>query len=164
DTAVTESLPVVDTTIKTDTSSGSGWHRYNGDGYGDGASDGHPWAPSGKGTGHLWPVLTEERGEYDVSNSDTSTALTLLSTMKNFASGVGLIPEQDWELPNLAPSPYGTDPTVASIGFVDWKPAGSAAPLTWSAGAFVRLAADIGAATALDHPANTTARYLTHQQ
>src|SRR5260370_2545128 len=42
DTAVTESLPVVDATIETNTASGSGWHRYNGDGYGDGASDGHP--------------------------------------------------------------------------------------------------------------------------
>src|SRR5437588_3359579 len=67
DTAVTESLPVVDANIMTTTPSGQGWHRYNGDGYGDGASDGHPWAPSGVGTGHVWPLLTEERGEYDVS-------------------------------------------------------------------------------------------------
>src|SRR5205807_9305793 len=29
DTAVTESLPVLDTTTTPDTSSGSGWHRYN---------------------------------------------------------------------------------------------------------------------------------------
>ncbi|TMD60190.1 MAG: glucan 1,4-alpha-glucosidase, partial [Chloroflexi bacterium] len=164
DTAVTESLPVVDTTIKTDTSSGSGWHRYNGDGYGDGASDGHPWAPSGKGTGHLWPVLTEERGEYDVSNGDTSTALALLSTMKNFASGVGLIPEQDWELPNLAPSPYGTDPTVASIGFQNGHPAGSAAPLTWSAGVYVRLLVDLTKNSVLERPADTYNRYVANQQ
>ena len=27
-----------------------------------GASDGRPWAPSGQGTGHLWPVLSAERG------------------------------------------------------------------------------------------------------
>ena len=33
--------------------------------------------------------------------------------MRAFASGVGLIPEQDWEFPNLAASPYGTDPTLA---------------------------------------------------
>src|SRR6202048_1072261 len=45
DTAVTESLPVVDTTIGATTASGAGWHRYNGDGYGDGGTDGHPWAP-----------------------------------------------------------------------------------------------------------------------
>ena len=84
-------------------------------------------------------MLTEERGEYDVDSGQSSTALTLLSTMQNFASGVGLIPEQDWELPNLAASPYGTDPTVASIGFQNGQPAGSAAPLTWSAGVYVRL-------------------------
>ena len=164
DTAVTESLPVVDATIETNTPSGPGWHRYNGDGYGDGATDGHPWAPSGKGTGHPWPLLTEERGEYDVSNGDTSTALSLLSTMKNFASGVGLIPEQDWELPNLAPSPYGTDPTVASIGFQNGHPAGSAAPLTWSAGVYVRLLVDLTKNSVLERPADTYNRYVAHQQ
>ena len=84
--------------------------------------------------------------------------------MAKFASGVGLIPEQDWELPDLAASPYGTDPTVASIGFVNGKPAGSAAPLTWSAGAFVRLFADIAAGQLVDQPANTVARYITHTQ
>ncbi|HLZ81641.1 MAG TPA: glucodextranase DOMON-like domain-containing protein, partial [Ktedonobacteraceae bacterium] len=164
DTAVTESLPVVDANIATNTTSGTGWHRYNGDGYGDGAADGHPWAPSGKGTGHLWPLLTEERGEYDVVSGQTSTALTLLSTMQNFASGVGLIPEQDWELLNLAASPYGTDPTVASIGFQNGHPAGSAAPLTWSAGVYVRLLRDIVANKPLEQPADTFNRYIAHQQ
>jgi len=164
DTAVTESLPVVDATIETTTPSGAGWHRYNGDGYGDGATDGHPWAPSGQGTGHLWPVLTEERGEYDVSTGQSSTALTLLSTMQNFASGVGLIPEQDWELPNLAASPFGTDPTIASIGFQNGQPAGSAAPLTWSAGVYVRLMRDIVANKLLEQPTNTYNRYVAHQQ
>ena len=164
DPAVTESLPVVDATIKTDTTSGSGWHRYNGDGYGDGATDGHPWAPTGKGTGHLWPVLTEERGEYDVDSGQASTALTLLSTMQNFASGVGLIPEQDWELPTLAASPYGTDPTLASIGFQNGHPAGSAAPLTWSAGVYVRLLVDLTKNSVLERPIDTYNRYVAHQQ
>ena len=164
DTAVTESLPVVDATIETSTASGPGWHRYNGDGYGDGASDGHPWAPSGQGTGHVWPLLTEERGEYDVASGQTSTALTLLSTMQNFASGVGLIPEQDWELANLAPSPYGTDPTIASIGFQNGHPAGSAAPLTWSAGVYARLLLDTVANKPLEQPADTYNRYIAHQQ
>jgi glucan 1,4-alpha-glucosidase len=164
DTAVTESLPVVDATIETNTASGAGWHRYNGDGYGDGASDGHPWAPSGKGTGHVWPLLTEERGEYDVSLGQTSPAVTLLNTMRNFGSGVGLIPEQDWELPDLAASPFGTDPTVASIGFQNGHPAGSAAPLTWSAGVYVRLLRDITSNKLLEQPANTYNRYVAHQQ
>ena len=64
DPAIVASLPVVDATIRTTTPSGPGWHRYNGDGYGDRASDGRPWAPSGQGTGHLWPVLSAERAEH----------------------------------------------------------------------------------------------------
>jgi len=164
DRAIQESLPVVDATIETGTPSGPGWHRYNGDGYGDGSSDGHPWAPSGRGTGHLWPALSAERGENGLQSGDMTEAVALLDSMSRFASGVGLIPEQDWEFPNLAASPYGTDPTTASIGFQDGQPAGSAAPLTWSAGSFVRLFADIGAGRTLDQPANTTARYIAHHQ
>jgi glucoamylase len=164
DTAVTESLPVVDANIETTTTSGAGWHRYNGDGYGDGATDGHPWAPSGQGTGHVWPLLTEERGEYDVSAGKLGQALTLLNTMRLFASGTGLIPEQDWELPNLAPSPFGTDPTVASIGFQNGHAAGSAAPLTWSASVYMRLLLDSAANRPLEQPADTFNRYIVHHQ
>jgi hypothetical protein len=164
DPDVAASLPVVDATIKSTTPSGQGWHRYNGDGYGDGAGDGHPWAPSGKGTGHLWPVLSAERGEQELATGDADGATTLLQGMRAFASGVGLIPEQDWELPDLPASPFGTDPTVASIGFADGGPAGSAAPLTWSAAAFVRLAADLGAGKNVVLPQQTHARYVAHTQ
>jgi glucoamylase len=164
DPAVTESLPVVDATIESNTPSGPGWHRYNGDGYGDAASNGHPWAPTGVGTGHLWPVLDAERGEYDLESGNPATALTLLDSMRRFGSGVGLIPEQDWELPNLAPSPFGTDPTLASIGFQDGQPAGSAAPLTWAAGAYVRLLRDLASNQLLDRPADTYNRYVVHHQ
>jgi hypothetical protein len=38
------------------------------------AADGHPWAPSGKGTGHLWPVLSAERGEQDLATHDNEGA------------------------------------------------------------------------------------------
>ncbi|HWE61432.1 MAG TPA: glucodextranase DOMON-like domain-containing protein [Chloroflexota bacterium] len=167
DLDVVASLSVVDATIKTVTASGPGWHRYNGDGYGDGATDGHPWAPSGVGTGHVWPVLTGERGEYSLTAGNIGTALSLLNTMRLFGGGVGLIPEQDWELPNLpaAPfDPYTTDPTTASIGFQNGQPAGSSAPLTWADGMYVRLLRDIEAGTPLDRPADTYNRYVVHQQ
>ena len=84
--------------------------------------------------------------------------------MSQFASGVGLIPEQDWELPNLAASPYGTDPTVASIGFRDGGPAGSAAPLTWSAASYVRLAADLAAGAQRRPAGRHLHRYVAHTQ
>src|SRR5439155_2773098 len=161
DTAVTESLPVVDTTIKTDTSSGSGWHRYNGDGYGDGASNGHPWAPTGQGTGHLWPVLAGERAEFEIASGSAGSALARLDAMRAGASGVGLIPEQDWEGTVLGASPFGTDPTTASIGFRNGAAAGSASPLTWSAAQYVRLMRDMLAGTILERPAQVFARYVT---
>ncbi len=160
----TNSLSVVDATIKSDTASGPGWHRYNDDGYGDKADTGSPWAPSGKGTGHLWPVLSAERAEQSLQTGDASGAAQLLDSMARFSSGVGLIAEQSWELPDLAASPFGTDPTIASIGFVNGKPAGSASPLVWSAGSFVRLAADLGAGRLLDQPANTVHRYIDNTQ
>jgi glucan 1,4-alpha-glucosidase len=164
DPQVAASIPVVDATIENSTASGPGWHRYNSDGYGDKAGTGAPWAPSGQGTGHLWPALSVERGEYDLVSGAAPSAASLVPSFSGFASGVGLIPEQAWELPNLAASPFGTDPTVASIGFLNGQAAGSAAPLTWSAGSYVRLLADIKAHRLLDTPAFTTARYVTHTQ
>jgi glucoamylase len=164
DPDVLASLPVVDATMDSTTASGPGWHRYNGDGYGDGSADGHPWAPSGKGTGHLWPALSAERGEQELVSGDRAAAAALLLGMSRFASGVGLIPEQDWELPDLPASPYGTDPTVASIGFVNGGAAGSASPLTWSAASFVRLAADLAAGRNVMLPRATHARYVARSQ
>jgi hypothetical protein len=162
DLDVTRSLSVVDATIRTDTPSGPGWHRYNGDGYGDRGSDGRPWAPTGQGTGHLWPVLSGERGEYHLQVGDAATAAQLLLGMARFASGLDLVPEQNWELPDLAGSPYGGDPTVASIGFRNGGPAGSAAPLTWSAAQFVRLVAGLRAGTPVETPSVVADRYVAH--
>jgi glucan 1,4-alpha-glucosidase len=164
DPDVARSLPVVDAAIRSDTVNGPGWHRYNGDGYGDGNTDGHPWAPSNQGNGHLWPVLAGERAEHHIAVGQQATALALADTMRRFAGGVGLIPEQDWENPDLAPSPFGTPPEVASIGFANGQPAGSAAPLTWSAAQFVRLVRDLDARRLLERPADTVARYVTHTQ
>ena len=164
DPDVAQSLPIVDATIKSTTSKGPGWHRYNGDGYGDRASDGRPWAPSGQGTGHLWPALSAERGEQTLATGNSRGAASLLEDMSDFSSGVGLIPEQNWELPDLPASPFGTDPTLASIGFENGGPAGSAAPLTWSAASYVRLAASIEARRNVVLPAFTSSRYVARTQ
>jgi len=164
DPDVLRSLPVVDAAIRADTASGPGWHRYNGDGYGDGDSDGHPWAPTGRGNGHLWPVLAGERAEHHIALGDRATASRLADSMRRFASGFGLIPEQGWENPDLPPSPFGTAPEVASIGFANGKPVGSASPLTWSAAQYVRLVRDIAAGRLLEQPASTVRRYVTNQQ
>ncbi|MDH2415621.1 glucodextranase DOMON-like domain-containing protein [Nocardioides sp. CER19] len=172
DPDVANSLTVVDRTIRNQTNSGVGWLRYNGDGYGDChvlpdhtcPTEGRPWAPSNQGTGHIWPVLSAERGEQDLATGRSSDAARLLAAIDAMSSGVGLVPEQVWDAPDVAASPYGTDPTQASIGFVNGKPDGSAAPLTWGAAAQVRLVADLTARRVLEQPAATVDRYLRHTQ
>ena len=110
-------------------------------------------------------MLSAERAEQALVTGDTAGAASLLAGYgRDFASGVGLIPEQDWELPDLAASPFGTDPTLASIGFANGGAAGSASPLTWSAASFVRLAADLAAKRNVALPAVTHARYVAHAQ
>jgi glucoamylase len=164
DADLVRSLAVVDATIKRSTASGDGFLRYNGDGYGDGSADGHPWAPSNKGNGHVWPVLGGERGQWELSQGKVTAAVARAKAMAAMGSGVGLIPEQAWDVPDLARSPFGTDPTIASIGFQNGKPAGSASALTWSAAQFVRLMADLGANEQLDRPAYTYDRYVRNRQ
>ena len=111
DADLVRSLDVVDAVIRRSTANGEGFLRYNGDGYGDRSTDGHPWAPSGKGNGHLWPVLAGERGQWELDTGDLGGAIERLQAMNAMGFGVGLIPEQAWEHPNLARSPFGTDPT-----------------------------------------------------
>lgn len=172
DPDVSRSLAVVDATIRRETPSGPGWLRYNGDGYGDcrvgaGTSctvDGAPWAPSGTGTGHVWPVLAVERAEQELATGQSAAAGRLVASVIAQSSGVGLVPEQVWDFPDLAASPYGADPTTASIGFANGKPDGSAAPLTWGAAALVRLVANLSAGRILERPAATVDRYVTHTQ
>ena len=178
DPVVKNSLSVLDNTISVSTPSGTGYYRYgtdaadgSADGYGDCSTvdsqtscttDGQPWPTTDSGTGHLWPVLSGERGESAIAEGDLTQASAMLSFMINSASGEGLVPEQVWEDPDLPASPYGSDPTTASIGFTDGQAAGSASPLTWAQAQELRLIVDLGAGQDTDTPAITTARYVTH--
>jgi glucoamylase len=176
DPTIQSSLTVVDETIERQTPNGPGFYRYGTsstesvDGYGDcyqpsGGSCstvGAPWAPTGVGTGHLWPVLSGERGEYDLDAGQQNSAVTLLAAMRKMTSGQGLEPEQVWEDPALPASPYGTDPATASIGFEPGQPAGSASPLTWAQAQYARLALDLSAGRTLETPRIVTDRYVKH--
>jgi glucoamylase len=177
DPDIQASLGVLDKQISVSTPSGTGYYRYgtsaaagSADGYGDCyqpsqtscATEGEPWPTTDTGTGHLWPVLSGERAESDIATANTTGASALLEAMAQFSSGVGLVPEQAWEDPDLAASPYGSDPTTASIGFTDGQAAGSASPLTWAQAQELRLILDIGAGRTLETPSVTTQRYVTH--
>jgi glucoamylase len=177
DPDVQASLGVLDRQISAGTPSGTGYYRYgtsaakgSADGYGDCyqpsqtscTATGAPWPPTDIGTGHLWPVLSGERAESSIAAGQSSGAASLLNAMLKFSSGVGLVPEQAWEDPDLPASPYGSDPATASIGFTDGKAAGSASPLTWAQAQELRLITGLGQGRTAETPAVTTARYLTH--
>ena len=94
------SLAVVDATIRSRPRAGRAGTATTATATATAPSDGRPWAPSGQGTGHLWPALSAERGEQTLQTRATRPARPPCSTrMSRFASGVGLIPEQDWERP-----------------------------------------------------------------
>ena len=149
------------------TPNGTGVYRYgtdtdgSEDGYGDCfdpdpttcSPTGAPWPPTDQGSGHLWPVLAGERGEFNVADGNRAGATLFLNAMAGMTSGRYLEPEQAWENPAVAPSPFGTDPVTASIGFKPGQPVGSASPLTWSESQYARLALAIGAGRDLDTPA-----------
>ncbi len=167
DPLISNSLTVTGATIGAPTPSGTGVLRYNGDGYGDCemavfgdcSADGEPWATNNEGTGHPWPVLSGENGEYQVLARNSSAAAADLSFMMSSASGVGLVPEQVWNYPDVPASPYGSDPQTASIGFVDGQPDGSAAPLTWAQAQLLRLIADEAGGRLVEQPSVVADRY-----
>jgi GH15 family glucan-1,4-alpha-glucosidase len=176
DRDVLASLKVVDSVVESQTSSGPGWHRYGikasgaTDGYGDCyvpdptdcSPSGAPWFPTAKGSGHLWPILDGERAEQDLQTGSSGTAASLLRTMQDMTSGLGMVPEQAWEDPAVAASPFGSDPATASIGFTNGKPAGSASPLIWAQAQYLRLVTDLGRGSLGDQPAVVADRYVRH--
>ena len=174
DPDVQASLHVVDSVLESQTASGPGWHRYGikadgaTDGYGDCyAQDpttcsptGEPWFTHAVGSGHLWPLLTGERAEQDLQSGNTAAASSLAVDFQRMTWGLGYVPEQVWEDPDTPASPFGADPTTASIGFSNGKAAGSATPLIWGQAQYLRLVLDLQAGTLIDQPQITRARYL----
>ena len=173
DADVQRSLPVVDDVIRRDTDSGPGFYRYGTatpgteDGYGDCyepdatncSPTGKPWPTDNSGSGHVWPVLSGERAEQHLQTGDAATAAELLLGMQRFASGIGLVPEQAWENPDLPASPFGTSPETASIGFENGGAAGSASPLTWAQAQQVRLTQSLGRSRPVEQPRIVRERY-----
>ncbi|MGH3716447.1 MAG: glucan 1,4-alpha-glucosidase [Micromonosporaceae bacterium] len=141
DPRITASLAVVDAHIKVNTPQGPVWYRYNHDGYGE-TADGRPYA--GAGIGRLWPVLTGERGEYALAAGQPAQGY--LNTLGNSANAGGMIPEQVWD-------------RADAYGFRFGQGTGSATPLAWAQGQFIRLAISISAGRNVETPSVVAARY-----
>lgn len=123
DPLVVDSLKVVDDIIRGAPSLGPVWHRYNHDGYGQ-RSDGGPF--DGWGVGRPWPLLTGERGHYELAAG--RDIKPYISAMESFAHGVGLLPEQVWDEPDRPEH-------LLRFG----SPTGAAIPLMWAHAEYIKL-------------------------
>jgi glucoamylase len=123
DPIVRDSIEVMDRVIKRDLPAGPGWRRYNRDGYGQ-KDDGSAF--DGTGVGRCWPILTGERGHYELAAGRDPKPF--IAAMEKFANQGGMISEQLWDTDDL---PEGRMKRGEATG--------AAMPLCWSHAEYVSL-------------------------
>src|SRR5213593_401508 len=123
DAIVRDSIEVIDGVLKHELPQGPGWRRYNHDGYGQ-KDDGSAF--DGTGVGRCWPILTGERGHYELAAGRDSKPF--IKTMEDFSNEGGMLTEQVWDGPDL---PHARMKRGC--------PTGAAMPLCWSHAEYVSL-------------------------
>jgi glucoamylase len=123
DQLIVDSLRVVDSVLKVETPFGPCWRRYNHDGYGQ-RDDGGPFTGWGRGGG--WPLLTGERGHYELAAGHD--AMPFVRALESFATATGLLAEQVWDLPDQP-----------QVHMYFGRPTGSAMPLMWAHAEYIKL-------------------------
>jgi glucoamylase len=123
DPLIIDSLLVIDQVLKRDLPQGPCWRRYNHDGYGQ-KDDGSAF--DGTGVGRSWPILTGERGHYELAAGRDPKPF--LETLEKFANPGGMLPEQLWDADDL-PNRH------MKFG----GPTGSAMPLCWAHAEYISL-------------------------
>lgn len=147
DPVVRASIDVVDDRLAADTPSGTFWHRFSFDGYGE-TRTGAPWKLTDDNSfttvGRAWPLFAGERGEYELLAGQDATAR--LRAMGEAANDGGMLPEQVWD----------GQPPVGREG----EGTRSATPLAWTHAQFVRLAWSLQAGAPVEQPAIVACRYV----
>ena len=146
DPKMVNTVKVIDSLLKTETSTGSVWHRYNRDGYGE-HQNGDPF--TGTGIGRGWPLLAGERAHYELSKGNVEDAQKLLHTMEAQTGPGGLIPEQVWDSED-----------IPDKNLYNGHPSGSAMPLVWAHSEYVKLVRSLEDNKIFDMPLQTEQRYI----
>jgi glucoamylase len=123
DQRILNTLKITEALLGVTTPSGTAYHRYNHDGYGEHA-DGSPY--DGSGIGRAWPLLTGERGHFELQRG--GDPVPYLGMMAQMTGAGGLIPEQVWD-----------GPPIAERRLEPGKPTGGAMPLVWAHAEFLKL-------------------------
>lgn len=131
---IASSLTVVDNCIRVDIDANPYFLRYGrvdkgaGDGmdtYGD-CDDGSGW--TGNGRGRRWPLLTGERGHFELDRGSIAAARGCLKAMVDAANEGYMLCEQVWDADSI-PGKY----------MIRGKGTGSATPLAWTHAEFLKL-------------------------
>jgi glucoamylase len=138
-----DSLRVIDAVLKVETPYGPCWRRYSHDGYGQ-RPDGGPY--EGWGTGRAWPLLTGERGHYELAAG--RDVQPYIRAMEGFATSAGLLPEQIWDAPDRPEARM-------FLG----RPTGAAMPLMWAHAEYVKLLRSVHDGRTFDHIPAVAERY-----
>src|SRR6266436_1705736 len=123
DPLVRDSIEVIDRVLKHDLPQGPGWRRYNHDGYGQ-KDDGSAF--DGTGVGRCWPILTGERGHYELAAG--RDPLPFIKSLESFANQGGMISEQLWDAEDLQ-----------NGNMKRGSATGAAMPLCWSHAEYISL-------------------------
>jgi glucoamylase len=142
-----DSVAVIDHVLKRDLPGGPSWLRYNHDGYGQ-KQDGEGF--DGSGIGGAWPLLTGERGHYELAAGRDPSPF--IKAMENFSNEGGMLPEQLWWMDDIPP-----------LELFKGRPAGSAMPLCWAHAEYVSLVCSRRAARCIARIEPVYQRYVVKE-
>lgn len=145
DPRIQNTIKVIDATLKTETATGPGWHRYNHDGYGEHA-DGSAF--DGTGIGRAWPLLAGERAHFELAAGNRAAAVDLLEVMVAQTGDGAMLPEQIWDAND-----------IPKYGLYNGHPSGSAMPLVWAHAECIKLIRSLADGCVFDMPPQPVQRY-----
>jgi glucoamylase len=144
DPLIEDSLKVVDASLRVDFPGGPCWRRYTHDGYGQ-QDDGGPYV--GYGRGRPWPLLTGERGHYELAAGRDVTPY--IRAMEAFANGTRLLPEQIWDQRD-----------IPDQLLFKGRQTGAAMPLMWAHAEYIKLLRSVADGRVFDLIQEVADRYI----